>query len=214
MPRVLPGRVPGSSRESRLISNPQFQLCVRAEKVFHRRNNMPSLRHCRINTHSLRRCLAKILSLMNRPCCAFIAMLLAVLQSTWSFKAFGVLCDFIRSHVRAFIRSVLSVVCCCRSPVASCPSLSAHPFACFLSVSIVIIVPLVVVIATIEGKQGPVQSLCAKNKGWDVSLRGSGLSSDTKRTRLGIESDIWGAWTYCQERRTRCFSVSASADRH
>ena len=148
LPRVLPGRGPGSSRENRSISNPQFPLWVRAEKVFHRRSNMPSLRHCRINTHSLRRCLAKTLSLMNRPCCAFIAMLLAVLQSTWSFKAFGVLCNFIRSHMHAFIHSVLSVVCCCRSPVASCPSLSAHPFACFLSVSIVIIVPLVVVIAT------------------------------------------------------------------
>ena len=49
-----------------------------------------------------------------------------------------------------------------------------------------------------EGKQGPVQSLCAKKKGWDASLRGSGLRPGTKRscgrdTRLGIESDIWGA---------------------
>ena len=42
----------------------------------------------------------------------------------------------------------------------------------------------------IEGKRGPVRSLCAKNKGWDVSLRGSGLSSDTMRSIAEVRRDL------------------------
>ena len=42
----------------------------------------------------------------------------------------------------------------------------------------------------IEGKRGPVRSLCAKNKGWDVSLRGSSLSSDTKRSIAEVRHDL------------------------
>ena len=41
----------------------------------------------------------------------------------------------------------------------------------------------------IERKQGPVRSLCAKNKGWDVSQRGSGLSYDTKRSIAEVRRD-------------------------
>ena len=42
----------------------------------------------------------------------------------------------------------------------------------------------------IEGKRGPLQSLCAKNKGWDVSLRGSGLSSATMRSIAEVRRDL------------------------
>ncbi len=42
----------------------------------------------------------------------------------------------------------------------------------------------------IEGKQGPVRSLRAKNKGRDVSQRGSGLSSDTRRSLAEVRRDL------------------------
>jgi hypothetical protein len=41
-----------------------------------------------------------------------------------------------------------------------------------------------------EGKQGPVRSLCAKKKGWDVSLRGSGLRLGTKRAIADVTRDL------------------------
>ncbi len=42
----------------------------------------------------------------------------------------------------------------------------------------------------IQGKTGPVQSLCRKQKGWDVSLTGSGPESDRKRSIAEVACDL------------------------